>query len=243
MRVPVRPVAAGVTALVLGAALAGCAEILEEGSDEATATVGGAGQEDAAPGGEGGAGWQPVSKLPGLPAPSEGREMLAALAVADERPMTGYSRDEFPHWSRQDGCTVRQTVLLRDGNEVKTGDDCQPDSGEWYSVYDGQTLTSAGDVDIDHMVPLAAAWRSGADEWDRERREAFANDLENPQLIAVSASSNRSKGDQDPADWQPVEEYWCEYGLAWTAVKDAWDLTVHEDEREMLGKMLDTCPA
>ncbi|WP_093837590.1 HNH endonuclease family protein [Streptomyces aidingensis] len=234
-----RAAGAAVAAVVLGATLAGCAEF-EEGSAEGTATHdSGGGSQDAGGAGDGGPEFSGL--LPGLPTVAEGRDMLAALAVADERPMTGYSREEFPHWSEQDGCTARQVVLLRSGKDVQTGDDCQPDSGEWYSVYDGETLTSAREVDIDHMVPLAAAWRSGADEWDEERREAFANDLENPQLIAVSAASNRSKGDQDPADWQPAEAFWCEYGLAWTAVKHTYGLTVHEDERDMLGKMLDTC--
>ncbi|MCO1575144.1 HNH endonuclease family protein [Crossiella sp. SN42] len=58
-------------------------------------------------------------------------------------------------------------------------------------------------MDIDHMVPLAVGWRSGTWAWDNARRRAFANDLASPQLIAVSASSNRSKGNQDPS--QPLK--------------------------------------
>ncbi|WP_234392296.1 HNH endonuclease family protein [Streptomyces sp. WM6378] len=76
-------------------------------------------------------------------------------------------------------------------------------SGTWHSEYDGKTLTASGQVDIDHMVPLAASWRAGADLWDTAKRKAFANDLEHSQLIAISAASNRSKGDRTPDLWKP----------------------------------------
>lgn len=97
----------------------------------------------------------------------------------------------------------------------------------WISVYDGITVTDAGKPDIDHMVPLANAWRSGAGSWTAERRKAFANDLPRPQLLAVSAATNRSKGDQGPDEWQPpAKGYWCTYATAWTNVKSTYQLTV-----------------
>jgi hypothetical protein len=52
----------------------------------------------------------------------------------------------------------RETVLQRDGKDVKTDDECKATSGTWYSPYDGRTLKKAEDVDIDHMVPLKNAW-------------------------------------------------------------------------------------
>ena len=81
---------------------------------------------------------------------------------------------------------------------------CAATSGSWYSAYDGATWTAASDVDIDHLVPLAEAWDSGASGWTTAQRQAFANDLTRPQLIAVTDNVNQSKGDQDPAEWMPL---------------------------------------
>ncbi|PNE34823.1 hypothetical protein AF335_08385 [Streptomyces eurocidicus] len=181
--------------------------------------------------------------LPGLPSAEQARKMLGKLTVAKSRPMTGYSRNAFPHWAQQgDRCDTRETVLERDGQGVKRDDQCRAVSGTWHSLYDDKTLTSASQADIDHMVPLANAWRSGADSWTTEKRKQFANDLTHPQLLAASAASNRSKGDQGPDQWQPpAKSAWCVYGRAWTSVKDTYGLTVTDEEKKMLGTMLGTC--
>ncbi|WP_241562016.1 HNH endonuclease family protein [Streptomyces hoynatensis] len=179
---------------------------------------------------------------PGIPDPETARAELAELATAPEGSMAGYARERFPHWITTDGCTTRQWVLRRDGEGVEVDEDCRPTSGTWHSPYDGATLDAPSEVDIDHVVPLAESWRSGAAGWTEDRRRSFANDLENPQLIAVSAAANRSKGDQDPADWQPVEEsYHCTYAAMWIDVKYEWGLTVDEEERAALQDMLGAC--
>lgn len=180
---------------------------------------------------------------PGIPSTATAQSQLAALPVEAEGPMTGYDREEFPHWSPVEGnCNTRETVLARDGEDVSSGNDCYPTSGTWYSEYDGEELTAAGDLDIDHVVPLAEAWRSGADDWSETDREAFANDLEGPQLIAVSASSNRSKGDRDPAAWWPDQTgYRCTYAKMWVATKYRWGLAVQSAERSALDDQLADC--
>jgi hypothetical protein len=167
---------------------------------------------------------------------------LNSLTVADSRPMTGYSRERFPHWrSVGTGCDVRDKVLERDGTNIKKNG-CNVTGGSWVSVYDGLTFTELDKVDIDHVVPLANAWRSGADKWNDEKRSDFANDMDRPQLRAVSASSNRSKGDQDPSQWKPpVEAFWCQYAQEWIAVKSYWQLTVTKAEKSALTAMLGTC--
>ncbi|MCC5698296.1 HNH endonuclease family protein, partial [Klebsiella pneumoniae] len=115
-------------------------------------------------------------------------------------------------------------------------------SGTWYSPYDGATWTQPSDVDIDHVVPLAAAWRSGAAEWTTEKREQFANDLDGPQLIAVTDNVNQSKGDQTPDEWMPPRaEYHCTYASMWIGTKAKWDLTVTEAEKAALEEALQTC--
>ncbi|KAL8884307.1 MAG: hypothetical protein Q9192_006878 [Flavoplaca navasiana] len=142
---------------------------------------------------------------PNIPSTSAAQTQLAGLRVAAQGPQTGYSRDLFPHWNTVSGaCNTRETVLKRDGTSVVTDSACASVSGRWYSPFDGATWSAASDVDIDHMVPLSNAWKSGAASWTTSRRTTFANDLTNPQLIAVTDNVNQAKGDQGPESWKPV---------------------------------------
>lgn len=173
----------------------------------------------------------------------EAERQLEELAVREPGSMRGYSRKRFPHWDRTGAnCDVRDSVLQRDGRNVRL-DGCNVVGGEWFSVYDNLTLTDPSEVDIDHVVPLANAWRSGAASWNDEQRGEFANDLTRPQLIAVSRTSNRAKGDQDPSQWKPPNrDYWCQYAEDWIAVKHHWQLSVTSAEKAALSDMLETCP-
>jgi hypothetical protein len=175
-------------------------------------------------------------------AAGDAEAQLDKLVVAKAGSMKGYSRDKFPHWrSTGKNCDVRDSVLKRDGTKVKFSG-CNVVAGTWKSLYDGKQLTAPTQVDIDHMVPLANAWRSGASAWTTARRRDFANDLDDPQLVAVSASSNRSKGDQDPSTWKPSDTgAWCEYARDWIAVKTHWKLTVTTAEKSALADMLEKC--
>lgn len=186
---------------------------------------------------------QATAYPPDPPSVSTSYSQLSALRVAAPLSMTGYSRDRFPHWINQgNNCNTREVVLKRDGTDVVVGTDCYPDSGRWYSVYDRVWLYAASDVDIDHMVPLANAWRSGAKYWTDSKRSSFANDLDRGQLIAVSASSNRSKGDQDPSQWRPSNtNWWCYYARHWIDVKYDWQLTVTSSEKSALYDMMAYC--
>ncbi|MBV2364911.1 HNH endonuclease family protein [Streptomonospora nanhaiensis] len=179
---------------------------------------------------------------PPPPSLAEAREQLAALTVEAEGSSSSYDRDLFPHWSPVEGnCNTRETVLRRDGTGVEVGSDCYPDAGSWTSPYDGATTSVPSEVSVDHMVPLAEAWVSGADTWSTAQREDFANDLSSPQLWAVSGSSNSSKGDRDPAEWLPPRsEIHCDYVRSWINVKYVWDLSVNSAERTALGDLLDS---
>ena len=180
-----------------------------------------------------------------LPTPvsaATARTYLASLTVATEN-RTGYDRDLFPTWITISGtCNTREYVIKRDGSNVVTNSACTATSGSWYSQYDGVTTTDPSTFDIDHLVPLAEAWDSGASDWTTAQRQAFANDVTRPQLIAVSASSNRSKSDQDPAEWVPTRSaYVCTYVRAWVQVKYYYDLSVDSAEKSALTSYLAGC--
>ncbi|GAA4585863.1 HNH endonuclease family protein [Planotetraspora phitsanulokensis] len=180
---------------------------------------------------------------PGIPSASTAKSELAGLTVAAESHASTYDRSLFPHWITISGaCDTRETVLKRDGTSVVTNSSCAATSGRWYSPYDGATWTAASDVDIDHMVPLAEAWQSGAWNWTTSRRQAFANDLSRPQLWAVTDNVNQSKGDQDPATWKPsLTSFRCTYARAWVQVKYTYGLSVDSAEKSALSSMLSAC--
>ncbi|WP_405934858.1 HNH endonuclease family protein [Streptomyces longwoodensis] len=189
--------------------------------------------------------FNPPTASAALPTPvsaATARTYLASLTVAAEN-RTGYSRDLFPHWVTVSGtCNTRETVLKRDGSGVVTDSSCAATSGSWYSPYDGATWTAASDLDIDHLVPLAEAWDSGASAWTTSRRQSFANDLTRPQLIAVTDNVNQAKGDQDPATWMPsVSSYRCTYVRAWVQVKYYYGLSVDSAEKSALSGYLNNC--
>ncbi|QRD90039.1 secreted protein [Aspergillus flavus] len=185
----------------------------------------------------------PVPTPPGIPATTTAENELAGLTVAAQGSQDGYDRDLFPHWiSQGDSCDTREVVLARDGEDVEKNDSCSPTSGTWYSPYDGKTWTDKSDLDIDHVVPLSNAWKSGASDWTTDQRQAFANDLENPQLLAVTNSVNREKSDDGPEDWKPpLTSYYCTYAKMWVKVKSVYNLTITQDEKSALVDMLDSC--
>ena len=157
----------------------------------------------------------------------------------------GYKRTLFADWydADGDGCNTRQEVLIAESIiPVTIGDACTV-TGKWFSVYDGVTTTKSRGFDIDHMVPLKEAWDSGAWNWNTDQRKKFANDLDEPFfLIAVTASSNRSKGERDPAEWMPTSaKYRCEYARIWVSIKRAWDLSVDPAENTFLTRTLARC--
>ncbi|MFE1952651.1 MULTISPECIES: HNH endonuclease family protein [Streptomyces] len=220
-------------------AVGGCAAQQDDADGAATPAAGAsAPQESGAAGAP-----EATGTLPGMPTAQRARQLLTTLKVGPHGSMSGYSRSKFPHWAEQgEDCNTRETVLARDGKDVEKDAECRAVSGTWVSVYDDKTFTDASGLDIDHTVPLANAWRSGASKWTQEERRTFANDLTHPQLLSVSAASNRSKGDQGPDEWQPpAKSYWCAYARSWTAVKATYALTVTEAEKNTLTEMLDTC--
>jgi Protein of unknown function (DUF1524) len=184
--------------------------------------------------------------------PAEPSRVLQQLEVAPPGSMSGYSREKFPHWSDadefgwrglpDDSCDVREAALIRDGRDVRVGEGCDVVSGRWRDPYAGGTYSDPSELDIDHVVPLANAWRSGASSWEEALRERYANDPE--VLLAAEAGENRSKGDKGPEAWRPpLRSAWCDYATRWIDIKAQYDLSVNPQERGALREMLVTCGA
>ena len=181
--------------------------------------------------------------------PETARAALEELSVSEPRSMSGCSREKFEHWSNarefgweapEESCDVRDAALIRDGEDVVVGDGCKIESGTWLDPYTTNTYTDPQDIDIDHVVPLANAWRSGASSWNADEREAYANAPD--VLLSVEDDANQEKGDKGPEAWRPPNEgIWCDYASRWIGIKSDYGLSVNPGEKTALSEMLDTC--
>lgn len=163
------------------------------------------------------------------------------LPVAAES-RSGYDRAKFTHWIDLNGdCQDARSEVLRQESKVSVAGSCTVVTGKWKSYFDGQTWTKASDVDIDHLVPLAEAWDSGAKKWNSATRKAYANDLGDKRtLVAVTDNVNQAKGDRDPAEWLPAKKR-CTYLEEWVAVKIRWSLKVDKAEKSALKRLGAKC--
>ena len=184
----------------------------------------------------------PHSRLPKTPIPL----FIHVAHIASTLPE--YSRGDWKHWTDADrDCQdERNEVLIEESLTTvtfHTDDGCRVATGQWLAPYTNTVVTDPGKLDVDHMVPLGNAHRSGAWGWPAERKELYANHLDDTQhLIAVTASANRSKGARGPDQWKPEDQpYWCQYAIDWVTIKNTWNLTVTQPEHRALADMLATC--
>jgi hypothetical protein len=137
-----------------------------------------------------------------------------------------YSREAFGQgWQDLDG----------DGRHARDQalEDARQAIAWWWDPYTGAVIFDAGELDIDHIVPLAWAWRHGASSWPAELREAFANDPQN--LVPVLAGANRSKGAKGPDEWMPPNiGYWRIYLARFVAIADKYRLTIPDHVAEVI---------
>lgn len=174
-------------------------------------------------------------------------DRLEVRDAGTEATLPPYRRDAFGEgwdYDPASGCNTRERVLIEESLVPATVDDrCHPSAGRWRSAYDGVVTDDPADLQIDHLVALADAWRSGAAAWTDDERRAFANDVDHPEsLVAVTGSSNQSKSDASPDRWLPPEpDARCRYAADWVAVKARWHLSVTGAEKATLVQVLSGC--
>ncbi len=166
---------------------------------------------------------------------------------AKEHSYTKYERSRWRHWidADKDCQNSRHEVLIRDSlQEVsfQSPRKCKVKSGLWKCPYTAKVFEDPRSLDIDHVVPLKEAFRSGAYLWDKDQKRSYANDLQNPKhLLAAEAKANRSKGDKDIAKWLPDQNK-CQYLKIWLEIKENYQLSMDAQEINAAKRLLSSCP-
>lgn len=175
----------------------------------------------------------------------QGRTQPETTTSEPSRP---YNRRDWQHWidADHDCQSTRNEVLIAESTipvKFKGKRHCKVRKGRWVCPYTGQVITDPKKLDIDHMVPLHNAHRSGASTWTRARRRDYANALTQPEhLVAVAASANRSKSDKGPEAWLPSKAgYRCAYVEAWVATKRRWSLSMTGPEQAAVAQARKRC--
>lgn len=143
------------------------------------------------------------------------------------------SRKQFEsEWVEQDGdCrNFRMKKLIKfswSQVQFKSSKKCEVKSGKWLSLFTGEVINNVSEVDIDHFVPLAWAWKHGAHSWSKAKRVEFANDPAN--LLSVEASLKRQRDDKDIDKWLPPK-YKCKYITRFLKLQKSYALEVSKTE-------------
>ena len=176
------------------------------------------------------------------------KQAVSDLPAKGRAPLTDYAREAFgTPWSdtNDNGCDTRNDILRRDLVDTRVVD-CMVMSGVLKDPYSGDRIrfvrgpVTSLDVQIDHVVPLANAWQTGASYWAPAKRERFANDRRN--LLAVRGDLNMQKSDGDAATWLPPRKaFRCEYVAIQVLTKQRYGLWVTPAEKAAMQRILDRC--
>lgn len=166
------------------------------------------------------------------------------LVVAEPDPARPrYNREQWDGggWADVDGdgCNTRAEVLQLESlapTVSKSPTNCTVVTGEWVDPYTGSRTTSAADLQIDHLVSLGDAARSGGWAWPDERKHEFANNLDDQlELNATVGAENQRKADYGPDRWlPPAEDFVCTYIASYVTIKQRWGLTVSPAQHDAL---------
>ena len=192
----------------------------------------------------------PTAPTTDAAAAATARRQLAALPVKGKAPATGYDREARfgTAWLDVDhnGCDTRNDVLARDLTELERQGPCKVLRGTLVSPYTGERVDfvrgnrTSTLVQVDHVVALENAWRTGAQQLSQSEREALANDPVN--LFAVDGHSNAQKRSGDAATWLPADTaFRCTYVEHQVTVKTTYRLWVAPAERDAIARVLDRC--
>lgn len=200
--------------------------------------------------------WARVRPVPTTPVDAERVAAAAAalqtIRVTEPLPLEGYEREFFGEpWADVDanGCDTRNDVLAAWLTDV-TYDPTRPClvvSGTLRDPYTGHVVDfrrgpdTSAEVQIDHVVALADAWRKGAADWSARTALAFANDPAN--LVPTEGAVNQAKSASDAATWMPPNTgYHCAYAVQQVLVKTSYGLGVTSEEHAALADALARCP-
>ena len=174
------------------------------------------------------------------------------VCLEEENLAITYDRQaDYPTWQDWDGdCqNNRHEVLINehvddDGDHplVLSSDTCYVNSGKWFDPYDNVYYFNSSEVQIDHVIALYEAHKSGAWSFPAARKLKFANNIDfDDLLIAVGGSSNSRKSSFDPASWMPSNvSYSCDYLEKWLNVKAEFRLSLDESEKVAIESLYQT---
>lgn len=160
--------------------------------------------------------------------------LLILLATTASNAAENYNRSNWKHWidADRDCQNTRHEILIESSQTpviFKNELECTVKIGKWLDPYTGKTITDASKIDIDHIVPLSEAHKTGGAKWDAKTKKKFANDPLN--LIATENRINRQKSDKAPHQWKPPNsQYHCEYAQRWRIIKDKYRLEYEYEE-------------
>ncbi len=193
----------------------------------------------------------------GTPAPAPPDEpvaevaVLAALPRAETEPVARVVEELYRprRWPDPDGdCRSVSTELLvaRSTESMTFIDDrgCFPETGRWVDPWTGVVEEQAGQVVVEHIVPLLDVHRSGGATWSAQERIDYGEGIEDPDgLAVVTVATSDDRAGRAPDQWLPADpQMACGYARAWVRVKARWELTVTTPEADALAAAMAGCP-